>query len=932
MANDDFIPDDEFVADAPAPAAPEASTPASPSHSLVPSSLTDVADKAGNILTGLPVKQLREAGANALGDLWESHKKRAEQADPTSFLSLPADIGHAVGTATAPLTEPFEKLTKTVASPLTEGMTYGIQGLGEPIAKSLNPNAKLPSHDEVYGKVEPEVLTALGLMKPGDMPWLGRANAVKAPRPVPTAPPNPEFGITISKGQETGNIADIRREAAAGRGQYGPEAEARANAFLEQQREQIAANRNNMVDPLDAADTVSGHLRNTALDQQANEAQRGQRLRAEHENLRTGLGYDGRVIAQSPQEAADVIGASVTRAEEEARAARDQAYADFRAQNGFFEPRVFSNVGRDIRSSLNRGDNPVVLNSKTTPISIQALRDVDEVLGAPARAAMDPAVRSFTPFTPSRVDDVRKRLVSFRRQANTAARATGDYSDTRAIGRIMDAFDDVVQRGLRSPNTFSGNGTTVADAMANARGLHSELRSTFSGTPGDKAGRVMQDIVGRGTQSASPNQIRNQLYGTGETPVQVARRLVGMFGEDSPEVSALKQGYFSHITEKPAGVTEWGPEQVADRIYEALNGKGRELSREYLNGNDQARLRAYADRLRASVQPPPPRTDVVSRALDRINGIGGQGATSSELSKTLFGNGGMGENPLGVKLAQHVRDTYGADSEAFSAIRAGMLSRLTEGTPVQVAKKIAEHFNRSGRPMADTLWNGPERDLLQRYGEFMNRLVVPPGSYNPSAPAIVRAINAASGKMGAVIGAVIGRMILPFAPPLVSEGLGAAGAHVAIRTAQKMQARSIARQLPLVSESLARWQRAVAAANRANSPSSATNIATAANALDRALTQLSPSLSLKRIAQDMSRANAGGNKQEENKTEPPVEKKNGGEVQKKPVFRAHGGRVNGDSNPPVTGARLAPDGEWYVPDPYREKKYLRVVARGGTVG
>ena len=135
-----------------------------------------------------------------------------------------------------------------------------------------------------------------------------------------------------------------------------------------------------------------------------------------------------------------------------------------------------------------------------------------------------------------------------------------------------------------------------------------------------------------------------------------------------------------------------------------------------------------------------------------------------------------------------------------------------------------------------------------------------------------------------------------------------------------------------MSESLARWQRAVAAANRANSPSSATNIATAANALDRALTQLSPSLSLKRIAQDMSRANAGGNKQEENKTEPPVEKKNGGEVQNQPVFRAHGGRVNGDSNPPVTGARLAPDGEWYVPDPYREKKYLRVVARGGTVG
>jgi hypothetical protein len=31
--------------------------------------------------------------------------------------------------------------------------------------------------------------------------------------------------------------------------------------------------------------------------------------------------------------------------------------------------------------------------------------------------------------------------------------------------------------------------------------------------------------------------------------------------------------------------------------------------------------------------------------------------------------------------------------------------------------------------------------------------------------------------------------------------------------------------------------------------------------------------------------------------------------------------------PPVLGARLAPDGKWYVPDPDRPGKYLLVVER-----
>ncbi len=897
----------------------------------------------GSQLTRMPTA-IYEAGKGALSDIWEHEKQRAahpEAIQPGLSSALPtealSDVASGALKTVSPALEPFEKAAETAAGPVTAGMTKGIQAVGEPIAKALSPDAKLPTYEEVYGKIHPEVMTALGLMLPTEAsPGMGLSRPRITVRPPPP-PAAPELGITLSKGQETGDLPLIQREQAALRNQAGPAAYERAQKFKEQQESQIEALRANAPSPLDSADTVAENLRTTALDQAATDAQRGQRLTAEHENIRSNLSNDGRVIAQTPQEAADIIGASVTRAEEQARVARDDAYAAFTSQPGTFEPRVFGNIGKDIRASLNSGTDPVVLNSKTTPMAIAAVRDMDQTIGAAARNAMDPAVKSFKPFTPASVDDVRKRLVAFQRQASASARASGDFSDVRAIGAVKDAFDDIVQRGLRNPKLFSGNGRAVADAMANARGMHADLRSTFSSQgPGDKVGPAMQQIIGRGTQSASSNQIAKWLYGTGEQPVQVARRMVDLFGEASPEVSALKQGLFSHITERPPGVTQWGPEQVADRIYDFVNGRGRELAREYFNPNEQARLRAYADRLRASVAPPPPRTDVVSRALDRINGVGGQGATSAELADTLFGRSGMGENPLGVKLAQHVRDTYGLDSEAFNAIRAGMVSKLTDGSPAAVAKKIDEHLFGHGRPMADTLYSPAERAMLQRYGEFMGKLQVPQAGANWSGTAtpILAKISKA---VGGVIGMIVGHHLLPGGYGL-GEVTGAyLGSKMSSAVENAMNARKIAAQLPLVSEAMDRWQRAVTAATRANAPTASPVVTAAAANLQRALINLHPSLTFKNIMADISGPGTARANQQNQQNIPrgPAQQKDGGAVENKSAAPqlAHGGTVADASaskpktrfHPQQIGARQAPDGHWYVK---RAGRYLRVVPRG----
>lgn len=599
------------------------------------------------------------------------------------------------------------------------------------------------------------------------------------PKGTPIAPtPNGPLGVTLSEGQATGELPLIQKEQTALRGQAGEAAHARAQEFANQQKGEVtnATERvargfdplNQMVaespqqagdivsnalsktealkrqylqqeaealrptatmHPLDAADMVSGALRNSSEVRNVARANTERGLATEHEAIRSELSPDNNVLARSPQEASDIVSGAVTRAEEQARLARDEAYDTFREQPGQFNPTAFRGVGNAIRRSLNTGDDPVILNGKVTPMAVGALQDLERTLQSSARTALSPDTPSYRPFTPSLIDDMRKRLLSFQRQASSSARATGDFSDVRAMGRVTDAFDDVVQRSLRNPAQFSGDGQAVADALAQARGLHSELRNTFTKQGGgDKVGPIMQQIVGqREGQAAPANQISQWLYGTGQTPVLVANRMLRLFGEGSQEVSALKQGLFSHITERPEGVTAWGPEQVANRIYDFVGGKGRTLTHTYFSPEEIGRLTDYANQLRQSVPPPMAQTDVVARAVQRVVGEGGQGATPAELADTLFGRAGHGENPMGVKIAQHIRDTQGADSDAFRAIRQGMFSRLTRSDlgrlgedPAAIAKQTREFLNGRGRPMAETLFSEAERRRLGNYADALD--------------------------------------------------------------------------------------------------------------------------------------------------------------------------------------------------------------------
>lgn len=602
-------------------------------------------------------------------------------------------------------------------------------------------------------------------------------NALLARPPVPpssdAAVPS-MMGTQLSEGQATGDMATIRREQAALRGQLGPGAEGMAQDFAQQQGTQVEAATDRVREgldplgqalaqtphdaaglvsdalthaegqrgalvaqdahslssgidqlphPLDAADTVANSLRDVHQSGVTAAEQRGQQVAAQREALRSNLNPSGGVVANSPQEAADIISGAVGNQAERAQAATRAAYQELRDLPGDFHPAAFSGIGESIRADLNAGTEPIRVNPQTTPIANHALSDLDEILGEIGQHRDENGkLLPREPVTPAQLDDTRKRLNSFYGDAITASRASNNFSDVRAMRGIMNSFDDYVGQKL-DRGAFRGDAANVAQTMQNARALNTSYRRTFTPRgPGDTVGSAIQNIVGRYEgQAAPPNQIAQWLYGGGALPTKIATRLLGIFGDQGPEAAALRQGYLSHIVERPEGVTQWGPNQVADRIYNALNGPGRALSETYFSPQQRGALRTYADSLRGTIEEAPAATDAVTRSINRIVGANGQPATSGEVSDLLFGRNAVGSSPTGAKLAQHIRDTQGPQSDAFMALRQGAMSKLTNaaagphGFDAQATADRIRDFLDTGRPLAQTLFTPEELSTLDRY-------------------------------------------------------------------------------------------------------------------------------------------------------------------------------------------------------------------------
>ncbi len=214
------------------------------------------------------------------------------------------------------------------------------------------------------------------------------------------------------------------------------------------------------------------------------------------------------------------------------------------------------------------------------------------------------------------------------------------------------------------------------------------------------------------------------------------------------------------------------------------------------------------------------KNDPIGKTVERILGKGETpAAIPNDVADFMYGTTGVNPNTLNVGVTKRLKSILGEQSPEWSAVKQGLFSRLTETPqgvtdwgPAKQAQNLNKFLHGDGKEMAQVIFTPAERQLIQEYAKLQRALEVPKTAVNPSETStfVVRALRTIGGKLGLLAGAALGHVVLPGMPWGVSEGVGAGIAKVSGMAGDKLQARAVAKQMPLVTDAMKKYQRAVA--------------------------------------------------------------------------------------------------------------------------
>lgn len=195
------------------------------------------------------------------------------------------------------------------------------------------------------------------------------------------------------------------------RGGRGESAQATAQDFLDARDAKLAQVHNDIsagLDPTgqsvraapeDAGSKVSSELATQEASRQAKAAADAAAVNAQ------GVAVRGGPNAPTPFDAADTVGRGVAARRDAARAQTKGLYDQVKATSGEFDPSVPKGLSEDIRSRLNRGDDPLWVDPQSTSKANEALKLIDQTVGnglfknaaAPVGPIAEEAAKSGTP-------------------------------------------------------------------------------------------------------------------------------------------------------------------------------------------------------------------------------------------------------------------------------------------------------------------------------------------------------------------------------------------------------------------------------------------------------------------------------------------------------------------------------------------------------
>lgn len=664
-------------------------------------------------------------------------------------------------------------------------------------------DAMVRDEDPVLGG---EVGAALGAAVPVVGAGLGAgARAIRRSFTPPSAPVqqaaqtvdvagNP---VRMSQSEMTGDAAQAGQEQALRRGGRGDEAQRAIQEWEAGRAAEIRAaddavmaamdpsGRSLRARPADAAEAVQTELTQTARTNAAFDEQARILAAQEGADIAAAAG-GGRTVADAPFTAGEILAQGFNRANTAARGARDRAYAAARAADVEITPPAVERIEQAVRARLNEPER-VRLNDRT-PNANEALARLRQGLWAsdqnPVPPRMGPDGRPIQPnVTGTDIDETRKDLIAMRRAANAAARSSGDNTDARAMGRIIDAYDDVVEQAARV-GTVRGDGPAFMQQLRAARQAHADYKRGFSSQgPQDEVGKIIEKIVAREVdQRMTPDKLASLAFGPasapgGQTAQRVAARIREQFGEQSDEWAAYRQGLLAHITETAPGTAPRTPVEIAERMQEFVNGRGRGLAEEAFNPAERARLLAHAEQVRAT-QPAGRPADTVSRIMQRITGEDGNPpATVNEIVDRLFGANGQGTKDT-VPLLRALK--LQLTPESWALVKQAQYSKLTEVPEGMIDKKaqalsqqLHQFLNGKGKEAAEVLYTQRERDLIGQMANVYKRMIPVEGSTNPSgtAPMLAKMVGKLQNVLLPLLGFSQGGMIGAGAGLMAQKGM-----------------------------------------------------------------------------------------------------------------------------------------------------------------
>lgn len=365
-----------------------------------------------------------------------------------------------------------------------------------------------------------------------------------------------EFSIPYTRGQETGNLDLLRREEATRQAAYGDKASNVIRQFDDEQNQAMIAGTQKVQESLIPPGGTVSPDRNTAV-----------------ETLREG----------------------VSRTQQAARGAVDEAYRAVRGATAEGVSPSFTQEGvkgleRSIKQTLRDPEGGFYgISSATEPLTFKTIREVNALSNM-----------KFSGMKLESIEALRRRIG---KRIGDATATTERRALTQMKGTLDDWLDDAVDNAIKSGDP------EVLNLLKNARELRTDYGRKFGLTGrGDDAGKFVQKLL---DETTTPEELSRALFGAAKMYPQAATRIVSrlkqIVPEDSPEFGAVREMAWMKILSQAVDTTlkgekSFSAQKFVTSVKTALNDNTT-LMRELFTKDQIAMMQRFGAAVERTILP-----------------------------------------------------------------------------------------------------------------------------------------------------------------------------------------------------------------------------------------------------------------------------------------------------------------------------------------